>query len=125
MFTSLKNKIKEETGSEVPKLTGRQNSIGSRYSRGSIHSILSIDELSQHEQVNFVFHFISFKLTHNYNSNLILQKDAEINALTIQLNDVTLKCKELEQQIEILADVKKQYEKDTSLLEESLKVAQG
>lgn len=52
MFASLKNKIKEETGGEVPSIQNR--SISNRYQRsrlGSITSTASIEDLTIIEQV--------------------------------------------------------------------------
>lgn len=52
MFASLKNKIKEETGSDVPSIQSRP--LSTRYQRsrlGSIASTASIEDLTVIEQV--------------------------------------------------------------------------
>lgn len=52
MFASLKNKIKEETGGEVPSIQNRL--VSNRYQRsrlGSIASQASIEDLTLIEQV--------------------------------------------------------------------------
>lgn len=51
MFTTLKNKIKEETGNEVPTLPVRTSQ--NRYQRGTLDSTssVSIESLSMFEQV--------------------------------------------------------------------------
>ena len=56
MFASLKNKIKEETGSDVTALPIRPTTANSRYHRGrfeSLTSTTSIDDLGLIEQVWF------------------------------------------------------------------------
>lgn len=54
MFASLKNKIKEETGSDVSTLTARITTEQQRRSReGSVNSSASFDDLSYVEQVMF------------------------------------------------------------------------
>lgn len=55
MFASLKNKIKEETGSDVPSIQNRP--VSNRYQRsrlGSAASTASIEDLTIIEQV-FIF----------------------------------------------------------------------
>lgn len=52
MFASLKNKIKEETGSDIPSIQNRP--LSNRYQRsrlGSITSTASIEDLTVIEQV--------------------------------------------------------------------------
>lgn len=51
MFATLKNKIKEETGNEVPTLPVRTSQ--NRYQRGTLDSTssVSIESLSMFEQV--------------------------------------------------------------------------
>lgn len=51
MFATLKNKIKEETGTEVPTLPVRTSQ--NRYQRGTLDSTssVSIESLSMFEQV--------------------------------------------------------------------------
>uniref|UniRef100_A0A1B0D328 Golgin subfamily A member 1 n=1 Tax=Phlebotomus papatasi TaxID=29031 RepID=A0A1B0D328_PHLPP len=101
MFASLKNKIKEETGSDVPTLP---RSSGRRYHRGrldSFNSMTSIDDLS-----------------------VIEQKDAEIAALRLQCNDIEAKCDELSKKLETATEEKDRLEKANALLEESVRVSQ-
>ncbi|XP_059608548.1 golgin subfamily A member 1 [Phlebotomus argentipes] len=101
MFSSLKNKIKEETGSEVPPLP---RPPGRRYQRGrldSFNSMTSIDDLS-----------------------LIEQKDAEIAALRLQCNDIEAKCDELTKKLDGATEEKDRLEKANALLEESVRVSQ-
>ncbi|GAB0087684.1 golgin subfamily A member 1 [Sergentomyia squamirostris] len=101
MFASLKNKIKEETGSEVPPLP---RPSGRRYHRGrldSFNSMTSIDDLS-----------------------LVEQKDAEIAALRLQCNDIEAKCDEVTKKLEQTIEEKERLEKANALLEESVRVGQ-
>lgn len=103
MFASLKNKIKEETGSEVPSIQSRP--VSNRYQRsriGSFTSTASIEDLS-----------------------IIEQKDAEIQALRIQCNDLTIKCNDLNVKLDDFGNDKKRLEQANHLLDESVKVAQG
>lgn len=124
MFSSLKNKIREETGSEIPPLHHR-NSIASRYSRNreSTSSQHSADDGSLLEQVRNCDDSSEI-----YNQNLILvspQKDAEINSLKTQLAETQNKLEELSKRLQKFEEEKSSFEKANTLLEESLKVAQG
>lgn len=111
MFASLKNKIKEETGSDVSSLPPRSSQVdnmsmasGQRFrrSRGeSLTSMASMDELS-----------------------LLEQKDAELSATRIQLQELAVQCNELKEQMRSYEDEKIRLEEANKLLEESMKVAQ-
>ncbi|XP_065076077.1 golgin subfamily A member 1 [Ochlerotatus camptorhynchus] len=109
MFASLKNKIKEETGSDVTSLPSRStqsgmSAIGQRHQRSrgeSLTSMASMDELS-----------------------LLEQKDAELSATRIQLQELAGQCNELRDQTRVLEEEKLRLEEAYKLLEESLKVAQ-
>ncbi|XP_037916390.1 golgin subfamily A member 1 isoform X2 [Hermetia illucens] len=102
MFTSLKNKIKEETGNEVPALPARlPSSSGSRYSRGRLSSAASIASLDDWEQ-----------------------KETEINNLRVQCNELTSKHCELSARLEKLEEEKSRLEKTNEILLESVRVAQ-
>ncbi|XP_062554418.1 golgin subfamily A member 1 [Armigeres subalbatus] len=110
MFASLKNKIKEETGSDVTTLPPRSSQSemsmvsGQRFrrSRGeSVTSMASMDELS-----------------------LLEQKDAELSATRIQLQELAVQYNELRDQKRAYEEDKVRLEDANKLLEESLKVAQ-
>lgn len=110
MFASLKNKIKEETGSDVTSLPSRSSqpdmamASGQRFrrSRGeSLTSMASMDELS-----------------------LLEQKDAELSATRIQLQELAGQCNEFRDQIRAYEEDKVRMEEANKLLEDSLKVAQ-
>ncbi|XP_062716637.1 golgin subfamily A member 1 [Aedes albopictus] len=111
MFASLKNKIKEETGSDVSSLPPRSSQVdnmsmvsGQRFrrSRGeSLTSMASMDELS-----------------------LLEQKDAELSATRIQLQELAVQCNELKEQMRSYEEEKIRLEEANKLLEESMKVAQ-
>lgn len=62
-------------------------------------------------------------------TNLVLfffkQKDAEIQALRIQCNELTIKCNDLNGKLEDFGNDKKRLEQANHLLDESVKVAQG
>lgn len=61
MFAHLKNKIKEETGNEVPALPPVRMS-NSRHGRGgrlsSSNSVTSIDDMQYLEQVSSIYLFV-------------------------------------------------------------------
>lgn len=102
MFATLKNKIKEETGNEVPAIPvrlGAQN----RYQRSTFDSTSS---------------------TSIENLSIFEQKDAEISALRQQCNDLTTKCTEQERRLAMLQEDNDRLDKSNHLLEESVKVAQ-
>ncbi|XP_055547752.1 golgin subfamily A member 1 [Wyeomyia smithii] len=110
MFASLKNKIKEETGSDVTSLPSRSSiqsgipSGGQRFQRSrpeSFTSMASMDELSLFEQ-----------------------QEAELSATRIQLQELACQYNELREQARSLEDDKTRLEDANKLLEESLKVAQ-
>lgn len=124
MFATLKNKIKEETGNEVPTLPVR--TAQNRYQRGTLGSTssVSIESLSMFEQVNwheFRFLFRSMRMKMNF----VLQKEAELTALRTQFNDVNSKYNDLSKRHNILQDDMERLEKANELLEESVKVSQG
>lgn len=102
MFATLKNKIKEETGNEVPAIPVRM-AASNRYNRSTFDSTSS---------------------TSIENLSIIEQKDAEINALRIQCNDLSAKLNELNGKIIELHEDNGRLEKTNSILEESVKVAQ-
>lgn len=98
MFATLKNKIKEETGNEVPAIPvrlGAQN----RYQRSTFDSTSS---------------------TSIENLSIFEQKDAEIHSLRQQCNELTAKCS----QVARLQEDNDRLDKSNQLLEESVKVAQ-
>ncbi|XP_037033320.1 golgin subfamily A member 1 isoform X2 [Bradysia coprophila] len=101
MFATLKNKIKEETGNEVPHLPVR--TAQNRYQRGTLDSTssVSIESLSMFEQ-----------------------KEAELSALRAQFNDINCKYNDLSKRYNILQDDMERLEKANELLEESVKVSQ-
>ncbi|KAG4069110.1 hypothetical protein HA402_008421 [Bradysia odoriphaga] len=101
MFATLKNKIKEETGNEVPNLPVR--TAQNRYQRGTLDSTssVSIESLSMFEQ-----------------------KEAELSALRAQFNDISCKYNDLSKRYNILQDDMERLEKANELLEESVKVSQ-
>ncbi|XP_058455236.1 golgin subfamily A member 1 [Malaya genurostris] len=109
MFASLKNKIKEETGSDVTSLPSRNSQSGAagstqRYQRnrlGSFTSMASMEELSLFEQ-----------------------KEAELSATRAQLQDLACQFNDLREQTRTLEEEKTRLEDANRLLEESLKVAQ-
>ncbi|XP_058825805.1 golgin subfamily A member 1 [Topomyia yanbarensis] len=109
MFASLKNKIKEETGSDVTSLPSRGSQAGSsgatqRYHRSrpeSFTSMTSMDELSLFEQ-----------------------QEAELSATRIQLQELACQFNEIREQKRLLEEEKVRLENANRLLEESLKVAQ-
>ncbi|EDS28846.1 omega-crystallin [Culex quinquefasciatus] len=106
MFASLKNKIKEETGSDVSSMPSRSTSQGGltaaqRYQRSRPESLNSMDELS-----------------------LLEQKEAELHATRLQLQELIAQYNELRDQTRAMEDEKTKLEEANKLLEESMKVAQ-
>ncbi|XP_055634707.1 golgin subfamily A member 1 [Toxorhynchites rutilus septentrionalis] len=110
MFASLKNKIKEETGSDVTSLPTRAVQPGGgmtaahRYQRSrpeSFSSMVSMDELS-----------------------LLEQREAELNATRAQLQELSGQFNDLQNQARVIEEDKMRLEEANKLLEESLKVAQ-
>ncbi|XP_039439644.1 golgin subfamily A member 1 [Culex pipiens pallens] len=106
MFASLKNKIKEETGSDVSSMPSRSTSQGGltaaqRYQRSRPESLNSMDELS-----------------------LLEQKEAELHATRLQLQELISQYNELRDQTRAMEDEKVKLEEANKLLEESMKVAQ-
>uniref|UniRef100_A0A1Q3FL12 Putative omega-crystallin n=1 Tax=Culex tarsalis TaxID=7177 RepID=A0A1Q3FL12_CULTA len=108
MFASLKNKIKEETGSDVSSMPSRSSQTGmtaaQRYQRSrpeSLNSMASMDELS-----------------------LLEQKEAELHATRLQLQELVSQYNELRDQTRAMEDEKIKQEEANKLLEESMKVAQ-
>ncbi|XP_055609734.1 trichohyalin [Uranotaenia lowii] len=102
MFASLKNKIREETGSDVSSLPPIGTGQRLQRSRGeSLTSMASMDELG-----------------------LLEQKDAELSATRIQLQEVSIQANELREHIRQLEEEKQRLEEANKLLEESMKVAQ-
>ncbi|KAJ6645576.1 Golgin subfamily A member 1 [Pseudolycoriella hygida] len=101
MFATLKNKIKEETGNEVPTLPSVRSS--QRYQRGALDSTssISIESLSMFEQ-----------------------KEAELCQLRTQFHDIDSKYNELTKRYSILQDDFERLEKANELLEETVKVSQ-
>jgi chromosome segregation ATPase len=106
MFSSLKNKIKEETGQELPAPV-RHPSIAST-SRCYSRNRESVS--SQHSAED---------------TTLLESKDVEISNLKSQLSESQNKLEEASKRLQKLEEEKSSLEKANSLLEESLKVAQG
>lgn len=101
MFTSLKNKIKEETGKEVTPLPMRMGSQG-RLQRSNFGSTVSIEGMSYSLE----------------------QKDLEIAGLRLQCSELNGKLDELSKQVDTLKASNERLEQSNQLLEESVKVAQ-
>lgn len=101
MFTSLKNKIKEETGKEVTPLPIRMGSQG-RLQRSAFGSTVSIEGMTYSLE----------------------QKDLEIAGLRLQCSELTGKLDELSKQVDTLKASNERLEQSNQLLEESVKVAQ-
>lgn len=130
MFATLKNKIKEETGNEVPTLPPVRTSQN-RYQRGALDSTssVSIESLSMFEQVRvekmFFIPFWRQRYQPKEISICFLQKEAELCVLRTQFNDINSKYNDLSKRYNILQDDMERLEKANELLEESVKVSQG
>lgn len=136
MFTSLKNKIREETGNDVcashPAFTShRRNSLSVNSLNNNNNNNNNIIDTNQNGTVNG-------NAMHNSNQQrfttiispidqlnvIIAQKNDEINQLIEKLNESDATLTKLTTEHDELTAIKDQLEKSNSILEDAVKVAQ-
>lgn len=132
MFTSLKNKIREETGNDVcashPAFTShRRNSL----SVNSLNNNNNIIDTNQNGTVNG-----NMMLNNNQQrfntiispidqlNAIISQKNDEINELIEKLNESDATLTKLTTEHDELTEIKERLEKSNSILEDAVRVAQ-
>lgn len=124
MFTSLKNKIREETGNDVCAahpafLSHRRNSLILNNFNNN-----NITDPNQNGTNNVTQQRISTIISPIDQLNAIIsQKNEEINMLIESLNESEAKFTKIFAEHEELMNVKDQLEKSNNILEDTLKVA--
>lgn len=127
MFTSLKNKIKEETGNDVtatPSMQVNQSRRLSTQRSNSLSTNASSSTAGGGLSASFGMNGMSLASTFDELHTAVEQKDTEINALTIQLNEVNDKYAALLSDYEKVMADKDRLEKSNEILDEAVKVAQ-
>lgn len=127
MFTSLKNKIKEETGNDItvtPPILISQNRRFSTQRSNSLSTNASSSTAGAGLSTSYGQNGTNFTSPFDELHSAVELRDTEISALTIQFNEVNDKYAVLLSDYEKLMADKDRLEKSNEILDEAVKVAQ-